>query len=1047
VAYFIDRPIFASVVSILIVLAGVVSLRSLPIAAFPPITPPTVQVSATYTGASADVIERTVTLPIEEQVNGVEGMLYMFSSSSSDGRMSLTITFDVGVDPDIAAVNVSNRVTAAEPRLPEEVRRFGISVRKQTPDLTMVIDIISPDRSRDLLFLSNYTLINVIDALKRVPGVGDATILGERRYAMRIWLDPDRLAKLALTVGDVLAAIREQNVQLAAGLVGSPPAPAGQELEFTLTAKGRLSSVEEFEQIALRADPDGSLLRLGDVARVELGAQSYTGFSKHLDLTATSIGIYQLPSANALDVAEGVKLELDRLARHFPAGVDWAIGYDPTQFVAQSIREVLLTLAMAAGLVFGVVFLFLQDWRATLIPAVTIPVSLIGTFAFMKTLGLSMNTITLFALVLAIGLVVDDAIVVVENVVRLIAQGRSRYAAVQESMGEVTRAVVASTLVLAAVFVPVAFLPGTTGLLYQQFGLTVTCAFLISLLNALTLSPALCALVLRADSRRRSALVEGFERGFRALGRAYDRAVRAVLPRRAAVLAAFALLALATLGMFRAVPSGFVPDEDQGYFITSIRLPDGASLQRTERVTDRVVEILRSTPGIEGTVSIGAFDMLSGSNPSHAAAIFTRLRPWPEREASGLSIEVLLARVRAEFERISEAQVLALNPAPIRGLSRTGGFELQIEDRSGGEPGDLTAAADRLIQAGNAERELRGLFTSFRSDVPQYRVELDRPKAKALGVSLSDVFQALQTYLGGTYVNDFDRFGRVFRVYAQAEAGERASPEDVHRLYTRSSSGEMVPLSTLLTVRRIVGPREIPHYNAFRAARINGSPAPGYSSGQAIAKLDRLAHEILPEGMTHEWTGFAYQEIQAGRATLQILALSLIVVFLFLAAQYESWSLPLVILLSVPLAFLGALTAQWLRGLANDLYCQLGLVTLIGLASKNAILIVEFAKHRHEQGAGLVEAALLAAETRFRPVLMTAVAFVLGVLPLVLARGAGAAARHSLGTAVTGGMIAATVLSLVLVPALYVIVQGAAERVWRSARPLAVPGGEGEGPR
>ncbi len=1035
VALFIDRPVLATVIAILIVLAGAVSIPLIPVAQFPPIIPPTVQVAATFTGASADVVERTVTLPIEEQVNGVEGMIYMSSNSSNDGRMTLTVTFELGTDPDIATVNVNNRVAVAEPRLPEDVRRFGVTVRKQSPDLTLVVSLFSPDGSRDPLFLSNYALINVTDNLKRVPGVGEITIFGERRYSMRIWLDPDRLAKLGLAASDVIAAVREQNLQLAAGLVGASPAPEGQQLEFTLITKGRLTTVEEFEEIVIRAEPGGSVLRLGDVARVELGAQSYTGFTKLSGAPTTTIGVFQLPDANALDVADGVRAEMARLAERFPPGVQWQVGYDPSSFVSESIGEVVRTLFEASLLVFLVVFLFLQDWRATLIPAVTIPVSLIGTFAFMNALGLTINTVTLFGLVLAIGLVVDDAIVVVENVSRLLAEGRTRAQAVRESMGEVTSAIIAATLVLAAVFVPVAFLPGTSGRLYQQFGLAVTCAFLISLLNALTLSPALCALLMRPERERKSWLFRGIDRGLHALQRGYTAVVRVALPRTAFVLLAFALLGAATLLLFRSVPTGFIPDEDQGYLIVTLQLPDGASLERNEEVSARVERILRDTPGVQWTNEIGGWDLLEGTFPSNSTVMFVVLRDWAERAAAGQSAAAILAELRPQFSRIQEARVFALNPPPIRGLARTGGFEFQLQDRSGGEPRELARVAERIIEEGNARPELQGLFTSYRADVPLYYVDLDRVKAKTLGVSVTDVFQTLQTYLGAVYVNDFDRFGRVFRVFAQAESDVRATPEDVRRLYVRGRNGEMVPLTTLLVPRRIVGPRDIPHYNVFRSAKINGAAAPGASSGQAIASMEEIARRVLPAHMSFEWTGVAYQEILAGNVAAYILGLSLVVVFLFLAAQYESYALPFVIMLAVPLAFLGALAAQWARGLSNDVYCQLGLVTLIGLASKNSILIVEFARRRRAEGASLMEAALQAAEVRFRPVLMTAVAFILGVIPLVIAGGAGAAARQSLGTAVFGGMVVATALSLLLVPALYVIVQGAVDRVFARRSP------------
>ena len=1026
-SFFIGRPVFAGVIAILITLAGAVSLPLLPVSQFPPIVPPTVQVSANYPGASADVVERTITLPLEDQINGTEGMLYMSSTAANDGQMSLTVTFELGRDPDISTVNVNNRAAVAEPRLPEDVRRLGVTVRKQSPDLTMVVNLVSPDGSRDALFLSNYALINVVDSLKRIPGMGQVGIFGERRYAMRIWLDSEKLAKLELTAGDVIAAVRDQNTQIAAGRAGAPPAPPGQQVDVPLRTQGRLSSVEEFRRIILRADPSGTQLLLGDVAEVELGAESYAGFTRLSGQPAMTMGVYQLPEANALDVAAAVRREMDRLAERFPPGVAWQVRYDPTRFVAESISEVAHTLVIAMLLVFAVVWIFLQDWRATLIPAITIPVSLVGTLAVLNAIGLSINTITLFALVLAIGLVVDDAIVVVENVTRLLATGLSRREAAERSMGEVTSAIVAATLVLGAVFVPVAFLPGTTGLLLRQFGFTVTCAVLISLLNALTLSPALCALLMRPEREHKNALFRGFERGFDRLVRVYDRGVRALFPRRAFVLLGYGALVALTVALFASVPAGFLPDEDQGYFITSFQLPDGASTERTDAVARELERILLDTPGIVGLNLFGGFDVLSGTFPPNVGSVFVSLAPWDEREETGRSLDAVFADVRPRLAAIPGARVFALNPAPIRGLSRTGGFEFQLQDRAGGELQNLADVAQRLVDAGNSAPELEGLFTSFRPDVPQVYVDLDRAKAKALGVDVSEAFETLRVFMGGAYVNDFDRFGRLFRVYAQADGDLRTTPEDVRRLWLRSTSGEMVPLSTLVSLRRTAGPRDIGHYNLYRTAKIQGQAAPGYSSGQALDRMEALARELLPAGMAFEWTGTAYQERQAGSETQIILALSLVVVFLFLAAQYESFSLPFVILLVVPLAFLGALGAQALRGLANDLYCQIGLVTLIGLASKNSILIVEFAKRRREEGLGLVDAAREAAETRFRPVIMTAFSFILGVVPLVVATGAGAAARRSLGTAVFGGMLVATVLSLVLVPALYVVVQGSSE--------------------
>jgi hydrophobe/amphiphile efflux-1 (HAE1) family protein len=1042
VGFFIDRPIFAGVVAILITLAGAISIPLLPVSQFPPIVPPTVQVSATYTGASADVVERTITLPIEEQVNGVEGMLYMASTSAADGQMGLTVTFELGRDADIATVNVNNRVAIAEPRIPEEVRRFGLTTRKQSPDLTLVANLLSPDGSRDAIFLSNYALIKVLDRLKRVPGVGDVGIFGERRYAMRIWLDPDRLAKLKLTAGDVIDAVREQNVQIAAGRAGSPPNPDGQQLDLPLRTKGRLTTEDDFRDIVIRAEPGGSLLRLGDVARVELGAQSYSGFTRLTGHPTISLGIFQLPEANALAVSAAVRAELDRMAREFPPGVAWQVRYDPTRFVAESISEVLRTLGEAVLLVFFVVWLFLHDWRTTLIPAVTIPVSLVGTFAVLNAIGLSINTITLFALVLAIGLVVDDAIVVVENVARLLGHGLARREAAIRSMDEVTSAIVASTLVLGAVFVPVAFLPGTTGLLLRQFGLTVTCAVLISLLNALTLSPALCALVMRAHGESKNRFFRAFERGFGRVVDRYDRGVRALFPRRLAVAGVYAALVLATLFVFRSVPTGFVPDEDQGYFITSFQLPDGASLDRTLDVAKQVEKILLDTPGIVGINLFGGFDALTSTFPPNFGSAFVTLAPWDERGEKGQSLESIFAAVRPKLGAIPDARVIALNPAPIRGLSRTGGFELQLQDPTGGSLQDLAAIAQKIVAEGNKSPELANVFTSFRPNAPQVFVNLDRAKAETLGVSVTQVFETLQAFMGGLYVNDFDRFGRLFRVYAQAEGDLRASPEDVKRLWVRSNRDEMVPLSTLVSLDRVAGARDIPHYNVYRSAKIQGQPAPGRSSGEALDRMEEIARRIMPAGMSFEWTGTAFQERQASRQAQVILALSLVVVFLFLAAQYESWSLPFVILLVVPLAFLGALAAQALRGAPNDLYSQIGLVTLIGLASKNSILIVEFAKRRHAEGLGLVDAAREAAEIRFRPVVMTALSFILGVSPLVIATGAGAAARRSLGTAVFGGMLIATALSLVLVPALYVIVQGGAEWIGGRLRGARARGAE-----
>jgi hydrophobe/amphiphile efflux-1 (HAE1) family protein len=1038
VDFFIDRPIFASVLAILITLAGAVCIPLLPIAQFPPITPPTVQISASYTGASAEVVESSVTVPIEQQVNGVEGMMYMASNSSNDGSMSATVTFEVGYDLNIAAVDVQNRVQIAQPQLPEEVQRQGVRVTKQSTDLTLVVNLISPDGSRDNLFLSNYAGINVTDRLKRLPGVGQVTQFGERRYSMRIWLLPAQLAKLGINAQDVIGVLREQNQQVAAGAIGQPPAPEGQQFQYTLTAKGRLTTVEEFEQIVVRTRPDGSVLRLKDVARVELGAESYGGFAQLGRLQATGIGVYSLPTANALDVAKAVRAEMDRLSQRFPSGVQYAIVYDTTLFVTESVKEVLSTLVEAMLLVFLVVFVFLQSFRATLIPAITVPVSLIGTFALMQALGFSINTLTLFGLVLAIGLVVDDAIVVVENVERIMEEKQlPAKEATKVAMREVTGPIIAISLVLMAVFLPVAFVPGTTGRLYQQFALTIACSVAISALNALTLSPALCALLLRARKPARPRPFAAFDRGFHRFTDLYERLGRASLARRPLALAAFAVLLVATAVLYQRVPRGFVPAEDLGYFIVSGQLPDGASLERTEHVTQQILDALLSTPGVRNAVVIGGFNVLLGTQNPNAVACFAALDPWHERSSSELRLAGILARVRPKLSAIPDALVSAFNPPPIRGLGSTGGFQLQLEDIAGGSLANLARETQALIDEAERTGVVTSLVSTFRANVPQYAIDIDRTKVKALGLTLTDVFAALQTYLGGYYVNDFNRFGRVYRVFVQAEGDVRSRPEDVSQLYARNARGEMVPLGTLATVQPIVGPQTISHFNLFRTAAINGEAARGRSSGQAIAAMEKTAERVLPDTMGYEWTGLVYQELKAGGQAPILFGLALVVVFLCLAALYESWSLPFTVMLVVPLAVFGALVALSLRGLVNDVFCQIGLVMLVGLASKNAILIVEFAKLLHDGGASVVDAAIRAARVRLRPILMTSLAFILGVLPLVLATGAGAAARHSLGTAVFGGMIAATFLSLAIVPVFFAVVEGLRVRVSRARRGAA----------
>ena len=1038
VDFFIGRPVFASVLAILITFAGAVCIPLLPVAQFPRITPPTVSVRSSYPGASAEVVEGSVTIPLEQQINGVEGMLYMSSTSNNDGSSSITVTFEVGYDLNIAAVDVQNRIAVALPQLPEEVQRAGITVRRVSTDLTIVVNLISPDGSRDDVFLSNWADINISDRVKRLNGVGDVVLFGERRYSMRVWLDPDKLAKLGVTSQDVVSSLREQNQQVAAGVLGQPPAPNGLAFQYALTARGRLETPEEFSQIVLRTRPDGSILRVADVARVELGAQSYVNFSRLGLSPSTGVAVFALPSANALDVAKAVHAEMEKIAPRFPAGVAYRILYEPTRFVTESIKEVIWTLVEAMLLVVFVVYVFLETFRATIIPAITVPVSLVGTFAAMAVLGFSVNTFTLFGLVLAIGLVVDDAIVVVENVTRMIEDRKlPPREATMLGMREVTAPIVAISLVLMAVFMLVAFIPGTSGRLYQQFALTIAFSVAISAFNALTLSPALCAIFLRGEHRVKNVFFRWFDAGFQRFTSAYEKGGAAAIAGWPLVLAIFGGLIAATVLLYTRLPTAFVPNEDLGYFIVSVQLPDGSSLERTNEVTREVVTKLLAIPGVASGVVNGGTDFLTGAAASNAAACYMILKPWDERHTPEVQLDAILGRARRELGQIPTAVVAAFNPPPIRGLGSTGGFQMQIQDLVHQSFPDFAKRVSSLVEAANASGQVTGVVSSLRTNIPQYSVEIDRTKAKALGLSLSDVFGTLEVYLGGYYVNDFNRFGRVYRVTVQAEPNERALPEDVTKLYTRNATGEMVPLSTIARVKSIVGPQTISHYNLFRTAALTGSAAPGRSSGQAIHDMEALANKTLPEGTSFEWTGLSLQEIRAGGAAPILFGLALIVVYLTLAALYESWVLPFAIMLVVPLAVLGALFAQWLRGLANDVFCQVGLVMLVGLASKNAILVVEFAKMLREQGESIERAALHAARVRLRPILMTSFAFIFGVIPLVIATGAGSASRNSLGTAVFGGMLLSTFLSLAVVPVFFVLIERVRERF--SGAPAGLP--------
>ncbi len=1026
--FFIYRPIFATVLSIVIVIAGVVMLRGLPIAQFPEITPPTVRVQAIYPGASAQVIAETVGAPIEQQVNGVKGMLYMASTSSSDGVYKLTITFEVGTDLDQAAVLVQNRVNIATASLPEVVIRQGVTTKPQSPNILLLVSLFAEEGQYDSLYLSNYATLRLQDELSRIQGVGDITIFGSSDYSMRIWLEPRQLRSRHLTTQDVLDAIREQNVQVAAGQIGQPPAPEDQTFQYTVTTLGRLSEVGQFEQIIVKTDEDGRVTRIKDIARVELGAQNYDMFSLLDGKPSASLAIFQLPGANALNVADRIRRTLDRLKQAFPQGMDYTISFDTTKFVAASINEVYETLFIAAVLVFCLIFLFLQDWRATVIPAVTIPVSLIGTFAVMGLLGFSINMLTLFGLVLAIGIVVDDAIVIVENVIRLMNDHHlSPREAALRTMEEVSGPVIATSLVLMAVFIPAAFLPGLTGELYRQFALTIAAATVFSTLNALTLSPALSALVLRPSSTRRNPLFRGFNALIKRGTTSYSWVVRAMLRRSALMVVLYVVIvAVAGWGMMR-LPTGFLPKEDQGILFTNIQLPDGASQSRTSKVIDQVNTILAKTPGVEHATAVGGFSLLSGTSASNVATFFISLTPWEERTEPHLHANAIVGSLFARYQQIQEAIILPFAPPPISGLGNASGFDLRLQDRGGIGSMTLQQVTKELVQDGNAQQGLTGLYSSFRSHVPQLFADVDRVKAKNLDIPLGSVFGTLQAYLGSAYVNDFNKFGRTYQVRVQADPAFRAEPDDIRRLDVRTRQGKMVPLGTLVTVKDSLGPQIVTRYNLYPSAAITGQAAPGYSSGQALTIMEQMVDQKLPAAMGYEWTGVAYQEKQVGSEALLIFALAIVLVYLVLAAQYESWTSPAAIILAVPLALLGTVIALMMRSMDNNIYVQIGIVLLIALASKNAILIVEFARENRAGGQGIFEAVLEAARLRFRPILMTACSTLLGMIPLVIATGAGAAGRRSLGTAAFGGLVAATVLVVFFAPLLYVVMQRLSE--------------------
>ncbi len=1042
VDFFIKRPVFSTVAALIILILGLISIPTLAIARFPDITPTQISITANYSGASAEDVESGVTNILERQINGVEGIRYITSSSSNDGSSTITATFDSSRNPDIAAVDVQNRVSVAQPQLPESVQRTGVRVSKESSNILLAIGIFPENNEYDNTFLSNYTDLYLADALKRVKGVSNVQIFGERRYAMRLWLDPSRLASRGLTTEDVSNALSEQNLQIGAGRIGQEPAPEGQRYQIDVRAASRLATPEEFAEIVLKTEDDGTLVKLKDVGRAELGAENYNTFLRFRGNDAVGLGIYQIPGSNALDVAKGVKAEMARLAPSFPPGLRYQVAFDTTAFVEESMAEVVKTLIAAVVLVVIVIFVFLQDWRTTLIPALTVPLSLIGTFVFAKLFNFSINSLTLFGLTLASGMVVDDAIVVVEQISRFIQdKGMNPRRAASESMAELFGAVIATSLVLMAVFVPVAFFPGTTGALYRQFALTIAFSIAISTFLALTLTPSLCALLLRQGQRPTGWLGKIFNQVNRFLDwvqRGYQRSLTFLVRFKSVIIGLFIVSLGMTAWLYTTVPTAFLPEEDEGYFITIIQGPQGVSLQYTGDVMEQVEKEILKVPEVLGTFAVGGFGF-SGST-ANSGIIFTTLKPWAERSQASQSAQGIIRGLQGKLLSIPEARVFPVNPPPIQGLGNFGGFVFQLQDRRGNSGLDtLVQSMGQLLGRANQTPGLQAVFSTFAADTPQLLVEVDRNKAKSLQVSVDDIYSTLQTALGSQYVNDFNLQQRSYRVYVQADQQFRSNPKDIGQLYVRSQRNEMISLNNLVKVTSVVGAQTINHYNLFRSIEINGSAAPGSSSGDAIQAMEQLAQAVLPPGFGYEWSGTALEEIDSGSLAPMIFGLGIVFVFLVLAAQYENYIDPLIILLAVPLAIFGALIAQSLRGFANDVYCQIGLVMLIGLASKNAILIVEFANQLRDQGLSITKAAIEASQERLRPILMTAFSTLLGIFPLAIATGAGAGSRQSLGTTVFGGMLVATFLSLFVVPILYIVIKSATERLIKPNREQTQP--------